>query len=122
MFYHFLLHLEPSKPPSAVNVLNKTSTTVQVKWSPIPQNLVHGILRGYHIHFKNVNPAGFGDVSPNIQSVGESNTSFLIQGLLKFTAYTIQVSGYTVKGDGPLSNVVTVRTEEDGKTHKASSG
>ena len=71
---------------------------------------------------KNVNPAGFGDVSPNIQSVGESNTSFLIQGLLKFTAYTIQVSGYTVKGDGPLSNAEIVRTEEDGKTHKASSG
>ena len=122
MFYHFLLHLEPSKPPLDVDVLNKTSTTVQVQWSPIPQNLVHGILRGYHIHLKNVNPAGFGDVSPNIQSVGESNTSFLIQGLLKFTAYTIQVSGYTVKGDGPLSNAEIVRTEEDGKTHKASSG
>ena len=103
-------------------MLNKTSTTVQVKWSPIRQNFVHGILRGYHIHFKNVNPAGFGVVSPDIQSVRASNTSFLMQGLLKFTEYTIQVSGYTVKGDGPLSNAEIVRTEEDGKTHKASSG
>ena len=122
MFCHFLLHLAPSKPPSPVNVLNKTSTTVLVKWSPIPQNLVHGILLGYHIHFKNVNPVGFGDVSPDIQSVRASNTSFLMQRLLKFTEYTIQVSGYTVKGDGPLSNAVSVITEEDGKTHKASSG
>ncbi|XP_074628437.1 uncharacterized protein LOC141886246 isoform X3 [Acropora palmata] len=103
----------PSKPPSAVYVLNKTSTTVQVKWSPIPQNLVHGILLGYHIHLKNVNPAGFGVVSPDIQSVGATSTSFLMQGLLKFTEYTIQVSGYTVKGDGPLSSAVIVRTEED---------
>ena len=69
-----------------------------------------------------MNPAGFGVVSPDIQSVGATSTSFLMQGLLKFTEYTIQVSGYTVKGDGPLSSAVIVRTEEDGKTHKASSG
>lgn len=67
-----------------------------------------------------MNPVGFSDVSPDIQSAGASNISSLIQRLLKFTEYTIQVSGYTVKGDGPFSKAVIVRTDEDGKTHKAS--
>lgn len=115
-----MLHLAPSKPPSTVYTFNRTSTTILVKWSPIPQNSTHGILLGYHIHFKTMNPVGFSNVVPDIQSARASSTSSLIQRLLKFTEYTIQVSGYTVKGDGPLSNAVVVRTDEDGKTHKAS--
>ena len=111
----FLFYLEPSKPPSTVTALNRSSTTILVKWSPIPKQSIHGMLLGYHIHFKSLDSVGFGIVSSRVQSTAANTTSSLIPGLLKFTDYSIQVSGFTVKGDGPLSKAVIVKTEEDGK-------
>ena len=62
-----------------------------------------------------MDPDGFGDVSTGVHETGAGSTSTVIQGLLKFTNYRIQVSGFTVKGDGPPSHAVVVRTDEDGK-------
>lgn len=70
---------------------------------------------GYHIHYINTDPEGFGDVSRGAHTTEAGRTSTLIQGLLKFTNYRIQVSGFTVKGDGPRSDAVVVKTQEDGK-------
>jgi len=70
---------------------------------------------GYHIHYTNLDPEGYGDVSTGSHPTGPTNSSTLIKNLLKFTSYRIQVSAFTVKGDGPFSDAVIVRTEEDGK-------
>ncbi|XP_068688561.1 uncharacterized protein [Montipora foliosa] len=104
---------KPSKPPSPVTALNRSSTSILVKWSPIPKHSIHGMLLGYHIHFKSLDSVGLGIVSSRVQSTAANTTSSLIPGLLKFTDYSIQVSGFTVKGDGPLSKAVFVKTEED---------
>ena len=70
---------------------------------------------GYHIHYTNLDPEGYGEVSTGSHPTGPTNSSTLIKSLLKFTSYRIQVSAFTVKGDGPLSDAVIVPTEEDGK-------
>ena len=105
----------PSKAPLNITARNKSSTAIYVEWSPIPQHFIHGILMGYHIHYINTDPEGFGDVSRSAHTTEAGRTSTLIQGLLKFTSYRIQVSGFTVKGDGPRSDAVVVKTQEDGK-------
>ena len=46
---------------------------------------------------------------------GPANSSTFLKSLLKFTSYRIQVSAFTVKGDGPLSDAVIIQTDEDGK-------
>ena len=107
--------VEPSSSPSNVKASSNDSTGIYVEWSPIPLHLTHGILLGYHIHYVNLDPAGYGDVSTGIHPTGATNTSTLVKSLLKFTSYRIQVSAFTVKGDGPLSKAVFVRTEEDGE-------
>ena len=110
--------LEPSLSPSDVNASSKRIIAIDVEWSPIPKQFVPGILLGYHIHYTNLDPEGFGDVSTGVHSTGAGSTSTQIQGLLKFTNYSIQVSGFTVKGDGPMSDAVIVTTDEDGEKKK----
>ena len=112
---HVVLLTAPSMAPLDVTASNRSSTAIYVGWSPIPQQFIHGILMGYHLHYINTDPEGFGDVSKGIHTIETGRTSALIQGLLKFTNYRIQVSGFTVKGNGPRSDVVVVKTEEDGK-------
>lgn len=107
--------IEPSSSPSIIKASGNSSTTIYIEWSPIPQHLVHGILLGYHIHYSNSDPEGYGDVSTGSHPTGPANSSTFLKNLLKFTSYRIQVSAFTVKGDGPLSDAVIIRTEEDGK-------
>ena len=43
------------------------------------------------------------------------NTSLEVTGLERYTNYSIQVAGYTVKGVGIFSEPIIVITDEDGK-------
>ena len=47
---------------------------------------------------------------------GNSSLSTTITGLGKFTEYEFHVLAFTANGNGPLSPVQVVRTNEDGKT------
>ena len=116
--HHIIFLLEPTSSPSDVNATNRSSAAIEVEWSPISKQFIPGILLGYHIHYTNLDPEGFGDVSTGVHPTGAGSTSTQIQGLLKFTNYSIQVSGFTVKGDGPKSDAVFVTTDEDGEKTK----
>ena len=116
---HVRLLAAPSMAPLDVTASNRSSTAIYVGWSPIPQQFIHGILMGYHLHYINTDPEGFGDVSRGVHTTETGRTSVLIQGLLKFTNYRIQVSAFTVKGDGPRSDAFVVKTEEDGKNESS---
>ena len=113
--FALLFLTEPSSSPSIVKASSNSSTTIYVEWSPIPQHLIHGILLGYNIHYSNLDPERNGHVSTGSHPTGPTNSSTLIKSLFKFTSYRIRVSAFTVKGDGPLSDAVIVRTDEDGK-------
>ena len=43
--------------------------------------------------------------------------TYNIEDLKKFTDYKLSVLCYTSKGDGPASNPVLVKTQEDGKSY-----
>ena len=47
-------------------------------------------------------------------TVVSRNISFM--GLEKYTNYSIQVSAFTVKGEGNLSEPIVVITDEDGES------
>lgn len=44
-----------------------------------------------------------------------NSRSVKLAGLAKYTVYSISVVAATVKGDGPASSAITVRTPEDSK-------
>ena len=46
-------------------------------------------------------------------TVASRNVSFM--GLEKYTNYSIQVSAFTIKGEGSQSEPIVVKTDEDGE-------
>ena len=53
-------------------------------------------------------------------TVASRNVSFM--GLEKYTNYSIQVSAFTVKGEGNISEPIVVITDEDGESLRSDSG
>ena len=53
-------------------------------------------------------------------TVASRNVSFM--GLEKYTNYSIQVSAFTVKGEGNQSEPIVVITDEDGESFRSDSG
>ena len=53
-------------------------------------------------------------------TVASRNVSFM--GLEKYTNYSIQVSAFTVKGEGNKSQPIVVITDEDGESLRSDSG
>lgn len=79
-----------------------------VTWFIVPDGYVHGILRGYRVLFKEE-----GDIY--YQNVTTVNQSLELEGLQKFTNYSVRVLAFTSIGDGNVSDPFTVSTDQDGK-------
>lgn len=79
-----------------------------VTWLIVPDGYVHGILRGYRVLFKEE-----GDIY--YQNVTTVNQSLELEGLQKFTNYSVRVLAFTSVGDGNVSDPFTVSTDQDGK-------
>ncbi|KAH3692732.1 hypothetical protein DPMN_193886 [Dreissena polymorpha] len=100
----------PSQPPEDVQAYALSSQSISVSWSPPPFFSLHGVLQGYKVLYK-----------PDRQNEDESDASFLAAGGLdtvisdldRYTNYSIQVLGYTRKGEGVRSSPIYVRTLED---------
>ena len=82
-----------------------------MNWNEISEDYLHGILLGYHVNYSEISS----NITQNVRTVNGSTTSIKLEELEKFTKYNISVSAFTSKGDGPLSDEVTVSTDEDGK-------
>ena len=70
----------------------------------------NGIITGYNITYQSQteNNNGFVPAGPNDRQAN-------LRGLGEFVKYNISVVAFTVKGDGPPSVVVVVKTDEDSK-------
>lgn len=53
-------------------------------------------------------------------TTGPTERKHNITGLEKFTAYSVKVLAFTSKGDGAVSDNISVLTDEDGKIFKLS--
>ena len=63
-----------------------------------------------------LSPSSSSHQSVTFPKVARVNTyTTVLEKLTKFTNYTIQVLGFTVAGDGPLSHIETCATHTDGK-------
>ena len=88
-------------------VHNTSSTGLMVKWRPVPEGYVHGVLQGYRIRFQVQGVSSWSNLTT-------TNQSLELQALEKFTVYSIQVLAFTAIGDGNVSKPVWVSTDEDG--------
>ena len=114
-----LLVLVPSRAPESIQVQSTGPRSILIEWSPVPQQYVHGILRGYHVYYKTGKPKVKRSTSLvgviKAMSVNKSSQNLEIKGLEPFTSYDVWVAAFTDAGSGPSSTPVTVVTDEDGK-------
>lgn len=98
--------LVPSKPPNDVRAESHvTLSTIPVTWLPIDPHHIHGVLLGFKIRYQAV-ASGEGQIEDQpIQEerVDPTTFSFVLKHLEIFTLYRVDVLGYTVVGDGPVT-------------------
>jgi len=96
----FICRLVPGYVPW-VYANDRGSNSLEIDWSPIPEEDIHGVLLGYVVYFRRDGSyENFNTIRVN------ANTRVLrITGLSEATRYEIKVAGRTSVGEGPLSTI-----------------
>uniref|UniRef100_A0A667X7F7 Sidekick cell adhesion molecule 1 n=1 Tax=Myripristis murdjan TaxID=586833 RepID=A0A667X7F7_9TELE len=97
----------PSAPPKNIVASGRTNQSIMVQWQPPPEPQLNGVLRGYVLRYR---LAGLpGDYQEKNISSPETNYC-LLNDLIIWTQYQIQVAAYTGAGLGVYSSPVTEYT------------
>ena len=89
---------------------NSSSTSILVMWDEVPAVQQNGINTGYTITYQSQTENDNGTVQVN-GSVHQTE----LTNLKEYVNYNITVFASTVKGDGPGSDLIVVRTDQDSK-------
>ena len=101
----------PSHSPRNITAFNTSSTSINVTWQPIPNDHVNGILLGYRVLYKKKNSPM--DAFQNI-TVNSTYLDAEITSLEVYTEYELRIVGFTIIGDGNVSEPVFCFTDESG--------
>ncbi|XP_028403037.1 uncharacterized protein LOC114525804 isoform X2 [Dendronephthya gigantea] len=88
----------PSRYPENIRGVALTTTSMSYEWDPVLPNFAHGILIGYKLTVIETKNPGNVIVS---RIIPHPERSYYVEGLKKFTNYTIWVSALNKKGEGP---------------------
>ena len=104
--------LGPDGAPQNVSGYNSSSTSIRVTWEVVPVVRQNGIIIKYTITYRSLTT----DFNGNVTVTGNPPAlTGEITGLREYVEYNITVSASTVKGAGPHSTAIVVRTEQDSK-------
>ncbi|KAM4575308.1 protein tyrosine phosphatase receptor type Fa isoform 1-T1 [Fundulus diaphanus] len=97
----------PSSPPLHVQARLLSSTAIIVEWEPPEEP--NGQLQGYRIYYSSEpnNPLS----AWQIHNINDSKFTS-ISGLTPNTTYSLRVLGFTSVGDGPMSDVLQIKTQQ----------
>jgi len=102
----------PGAPPQKFTVEAEDSTSIRVSWAPPPEDKQHGTIEYYKIYFVE---AFESDALTKEITISNSNTrEYVVDQLAKWTEYKFWVLAGTSVGDGPSTDPLIIRTEEDG--------
>lgn len=87
-------------------------------WGEVPQGFAHGILQGYRVFYKKTADKNSSYVN---ETTAPSKLEIHVTGLEKFTEYSVKGLAFTRKGDGAVSDNISVLTDEDGKVYELTS-
>ncbi|XP_048762556.1 tyrosine-protein phosphatase Lar-like isoform X5 [Ostrea edulis] len=98
----------PGTPPRYVTAKALNPTTVSVSW--LPPEKPNGIIQGYRVFY--TLQADLPIILWNNKEVQSNSNETIITGLKPNDTYTICVLAYSSKGEGPVSQLITVITNE----------
>jgi hypothetical protein len=106
----------PSMAPEGLSGTPRSSTSIAVQWLPPPSDSQNGAIKAYKIRHKLAGYASETDWYTN--DVPEAaHLNFVLDDLITWQNYEIQVAAENDKGVGPYSSSIFVRTKE-GKPDK----
>lgn len=101
----------PSSPPLQVQARLLSSTTILVQWEPPEEP--NGQIMGYRIYYSSEAPS---NPMSHWQLHNTDDSKFTtLSGLTPDVTYSLRVLGFTSVGDGPLSDVLQIKTQEGGE-------
>ena len=98
----------PGHPPLYLTYSAPSSTSLLVEWGQVPPQFKNGIIRGFEVQFQYNGTVEFRERGPLLYWV-------ILDGLEKFTFYSVKVRAFTTEGYGPGNNI-TALTGQDGMT------
>jgi hypothetical protein len=104
----------PTAPPENVRAEPEDSSSVRVMWSPPPVDKQNGHISHYKLYYVEATRPDKEAIEMMLKSPLQDGTEFKLEELKKWTQYRIWLLAGTVVGDGPPSESITVRTQEDG--------
>ncbi|XP_068223029.1 cell adhesion molecule Dscam1-like isoform X2 [Palaemon carinicauda] len=102
----------PSEAPRDVQCTSLSSTSLLVQWTTPSLTAIHGILQGYKVMYRPVHPTRFfhpDDIKD--KTIVALRTQ--LNGLERYTNYSVTVAAYTRRGSGIRSDPVYCITDED---------
>ncbi|XP_061684943.1 neural cell adhesion molecule L1.2 [Syngnathoides biaculeatus] len=109
----------PLEAPMGVGIVILNSTAIGVTWAAIDRDTVRGHLLGYKIHLNRFGPRDHhgsqGAREPTttvIVEAGANEERKVIADLRPYSHYTLTVSVFNSKGDGPPSEMLSFETDE----------
>lgn len=98
----------PSGPPQRVQGDFTSSTSIMVKWDVVREDQQHGEIISYTVRYKKLTDGTYKDKEV-------TSRSYELKRLDKYTVYKIEVLASTRIGNGPPSEPIEERTDQDSK-------
>lgn len=83
---------------------------LEVLWNAVPYENQNGVILGFNILLSDA----WGRSLRNVTFQNSRQTYYQFQGLEAWTNYSVKVSAFTSKGNGPYSASLLANTDEDG--------
>ncbi|CAB1317040.1 unnamed protein product, partial [Coregonus sp. 'balchen'] len=104
----------PSAPPQEVHLSSLSSTSLKVSWVAPPAASRHGAIVAYTVSYQATGSTNEDPERHEVSGIGADASSYVLEGLEKWTEYQVWVSAHTDVGPGPESTPVRIKTKEDG--------
>ncbi|XP_021334866.1 Down syndrome cell adhesion molecule a isoform X3 [Danio rerio] len=100
----------PSRAPEKVVATAASPESISLSWQTPAREALNGVLQGFRIiYWANLPDGELGE----IRNVTTHKAPLELEGLEKYTNYSIQVLAFTRAGDGVRSDQIYIRTKED---------
>uniref|UniRef100_A0A6Q2XGF7 Receptor-type tyrosine-protein phosphatase F n=1 Tax=Esox lucius TaxID=8010 RepID=A0A6Q2XGF7_ESOLU len=103
----------PSAPPQEVHLSSLSSTSLKVSWVAPPAASRHGAIVAYTVSYQATGSTSEDLERHEVSGIGADATSYVLEGLEKWTEYQVWVRAHTDVGPGPESAPVRIKTKED---------
>ena len=104
---------DPASPPSEINVMASSSTSITVTWGIVPPIDQNGIITMYEVLYQPEETFD-GAIASESRTLPFTDMSVVLTDLEEFVGYAIFVRAFTSLGAGPFSNGVIETTNTDG--------